>query len=260
VYPSYKTKKEQLRFLKEKLLQQFDIPVRSNGVDMKYYLPKGTKLYHGSLDFYLMFDPSCITCSPNRLTFFGLDITLALWYLYELNLRQHKGYGVIYEFEVVEDIPVHILDEIDEHPFDNKECSRKGVACIHPQYAYHGSTVNFGELSIELTMNLSDEVLRHSIRRSIHPIEDMPITYLVNLGRLEQMAEYGDLTIHNFNPIRPNASRLPASVQKKVKGDLKSSIEGLLRPVDSPPITKGGHRKTQRRRNHGRSKRRHRRA
>lgn len=182
-------------------------------------------------------------------------MTISLWYLYELNLRHDKSFGVIYEFETVEDIPVHVLEEIDEHPFDNKECSRKGVACIHPQYAYHGHTGDFGELSMELTMNLSDEGLRQSIRRSIHPTEGVPITYLVNLQTLQQMADYGDLTVHNFNPIRPNVSRLPPAVQKEIQGDLKSSIQGLLFPLD-PPVVNGGRRKTRRRRNRGRSKRR----
>lgn len=254
VYPPYQTKKEQLKYLKETLLQPFDVPVHVNGIDMTHYLPKGTKLYHGSLDFYLTFDPSCITCAPNRLTFFGIDITISLWYLYELNLKQNMKWGVIYEFEVIEDIPVHVLEKVEEHPFDNKECSQKGVACIHPQFAYHGSTDHFGELSMELTMNLSDEGLRSSIRRSIHPIAGIPITYVVNLRRLEEMAEYGDLTIHNFNPIRPNVSRLSPSIQKEIKGDLKSAMEGLLRPLDvssnrkgqKENEKKGGRRKTRR--------------
>lgn len=238
VYPPYKTQNEQLRYMKKTLLRQYDEPVRINGVGIDYYLPKGTKLYHGSLDFYLTFDPSCMTCASNRLTFFGLDITISLWYLYELNLRQDKQFGVIYEFDVVEDIPVYDLEDIEEqHPFDVKQCSVKGVACIHPQYAYHGQPGDYGELSMELTMNLSDERLRRSIRRSIHPVQEIPITYVVNLKRLEEMAKYGKLTVHNFNPIRPNATKLPPSIQQDIQGDLKSAIEGLLRPLPPPAET-----------------------
>ena len=254
VYPSYKDRKEQFLYIRDILLRKFDFPVHVNGIDMYYYIPKGTKLYHGSLDFYLTFDPTCMTCAPDRLTFFGLDIAISLWYLYEMNLRQDKPYGVIYEFDVVEDIPIHVIQDIYEHPTSDKKCLTKGVACVHPQYAYHGNEGSFGELSMEMTMNLSDDGLRQSIRRSIHPTEGIPITYVVNLRRLEDMAGYGKLTIQNFNPIRPNVSKLAPSVQTRIKGELKSVIEGLLRPENIPSEKderketekKGGRRKTRR--------------
>jgi hypothetical protein len=43
------------------------------------YLPKGTKLYHGSTTYpFLGHSPS-----TTKITFFGLDVVIALWYILE---------------------------------------------------------------------------------------------------------------------------------------------------------------------------------
>lgn len=254
VYPPYKTHEKQVEYIKSALLRRYEEPIILHGIKIEYYLPKGVTLYHGSLDFYLTFDKPCITCEPNHLTFFGLDITISLWYLYELYLNNgsNRKFGIIYEFEVIEDIPVFLIEEIDKHPFGWSECNTKGIACIHPQYAYHGIPVDvFHELSIELTMDLSDDILRKSIRRKIHPIEDVPISYMVDIKELENMVNYGDFTIHQLNPIRPNRSHIDPSLQNKLPEKIPSVLKGIITRYnkEQEEKTKGGGTQKRRRQN-----------
>ena len=49
----------------------------------KQYIPKGTKLYHGDIQ-YPFIPGSKSTSNKNNMTFFGLDIDIAIWYILEL--------------------------------------------------------------------------------------------------------------------------------------------------------------------------------
>ena len=71
-------------------------------------LPAGTKLYHGSLDPHLDF-------SKDRITFFGLDVVISLWYILEMHLWKRKVFqGTLYEFVTTRDIPVKVLTIITD--------------------------------------------------------------------------------------------------------------------------------------------------
>jgi hypothetical protein len=244
------------------LLTKYPEPITlDNGGIIQYYIPIGTKLYHGSLDFELTFDDKCITSKdPNRLTFFGLDIIISLWYLEEVN-RLKFGYkykyGVIYELVVIEDIPVY---RTKDHPLETYQC--KDVACLHEEGAYHGDPYGFSEPSIELTMNLSK--LPNKIRRNTKEIirqntkEEIPITYLVDLAQLKKVVEYGELTVRNFDPILPtNITGLSENAKQKLTqygiNQLQTTPKSVITSILAP---KGGHRKIRRTQKRKRTRRR----
>lgn len=111
------------------------------------YLPKGTKLYHGSTIYpFLGNSPS-----TNQITFFGLDVIIALWYiLEEIYIKndncihtnksvQMNGY--LYEFVIIQDLPItHIIDKLVINPKDKNISCKKNPndVCLHPQIAFHG--------------------------------------------------------------------------------------------------------------------------
>lgn len=105
-----KTGEEQLEYIKEKeFIKLYEEPYTEiEGYTLEYYIPKGTKLYHGSFIYYQNFDKV-------QHTYFGIDIIIALWYLHE-TAPSNINYGYIYEFDVIKDIPVYILNSIDNHP------------------------------------------------------------------------------------------------------------------------------------------------
>ena len=115
------------------------------------YLPVGTKLYHGSLDLDLDF----MNLKKNIITFFGLDVVISIWYILEMtSYNKHLHIGKIYEFNIIKSIPFNLLEELVNHPKENRIC--KENACIHPQLAYHGTTEADPpyDLSIEVSMNM----------------------------------------------------------------------------------------------------------
>jgi hypothetical protein len=248
VYPSKAlSEQEQLQYIKDHILLKYDEPKNIDGQTIIYYIPKGTKLYHSSFIFDQKFN-------MDRITFFGIDIIISLWYLLEELLRpQHsnKRFGLIYEFEVIEDIPVYILEKISNHPYNSYGegviCKSKQFACIHPQYAYHGNTHHFKEMSMEITMNLSNPLFKSSITPAIHPITQKEITYVIDMHVLEKMAEMGDYTFHQFNPIQPPKRKNLTMKQKayfnslnknekkrilKNDDEIKSSIMGMLTHIN----------------------------
>lgn len=167
------TGEKQLDYIKKNgFIKKYEEPYVIDGHTLEYYIPVGTKLYHSSFEYYQKFDKDCFT-------YFGIDIIIALWYLFELS--GHNNYGYIYEFNVIKDIPVYIMKKITDHPKETSKndgtiCQKKEIACIHPQYAYHGYPLdvneNDKEISTELTMNLKHYQIGEYIKRAIHPITD----------------------------------------------------------------------------------------
>ncbi len=117
------------------------------------FIPVGTILYHGSLDSELNFN----SLKKDRITFFGLDFIISIWYTLEMkrNYRYLKE-GTLYEFKVVEPIPIHIIHDLYDHPREVSICNKEKLACIHPQIAFHGSTESLPpyDLCIEVGMNM----------------------------------------------------------------------------------------------------------
>lgn len=135
---------------------QWDEPITRNNnyIKEKYadgYLPIGTKLYHGSLE---QLDFKAL--KRDRITFFGLDVVISLWYILELSGKYVTTIGKLYEFKVIKPIPLMLLEPLYDHPKGDPYCRRTQIACIHPQLAFHGSvdTSPPYDLSIELTMNM----------------------------------------------------------------------------------------------------------
>ena len=129
--------------------------ISTHVVDSSGSIPIGTKLYHGSLDHDLTF-------SKDRITFFGIDVVISLWYILELNTKSWGGYkiGKLYEFVVSRPIPVTIINKLKDNPSENRICLQKTTACIHPQVSIHDASSSVfdsspKDLCIELTLNMN---------------------------------------------------------------------------------------------------------
>lgn len=119
-------------------------------------IPVGTILYHGSNEHNLNFNE----LKKDRITFFGLDFVISIWYILELQRRymftKYK-HGMLYEFKVIEPIPIHLIHSLFDHPNYVSICNKEKIACVHPQIGFHGSSINTYppfELGIEVTMNM----------------------------------------------------------------------------------------------------------
>jgi hypothetical protein len=133
--------------------------------DGQYYLPKNTKLYHGSILYpFLNNDPN-----PHHITFFGLDIVIALWYILEEIYNKNdycknsdvKINGYIYEFELVKELPItHIIKKLIINPKDKKvPCKKnKTAVCLHPQIAFHGSSMDTRYRKVVPIFDLCNEI------------------------------------------------------------------------------------------------------
>lgn len=134
------------------------------------FLPKGTLLYHGSLK-YPFFGSQSMN-NPNKITYFGLDATISIWYVLELieilphklydrskmDMDRYNRYGYLYLFELTEDLPVHkILKYLSQNPKEQWKCLRRNQVCLHPQVNFRGlDKPDLYELSSEVTFYYSD--------------------------------------------------------------------------------------------------------
>ena len=144
--------------LVQKMKKHYDkILIKIGG---KLYLPRGTKLYHGSTEYPFLGN------NPNikRITFFGLDIDISIWYILELVRLEHfkkrdnfSQYGFLYLFTLTEDLEIHKLIElINTNPKDTRKCGKVGNVCLHPQVVFRGTTddsPNIYKLSSEVTLH-----------------------------------------------------------------------------------------------------------
>ena len=126
----------------------------------KLYLPKGTKLYHGSTEYPFLGDAP----DKNKITYFGLDIDISIWYILELVRLEHfkkkqdfSRFGFLYLFTLTEDIEIDkLIDIIYTNPKDTRECNKTGSVCLHPQVVLRGTTddsPNIYKLSSEVTLH-----------------------------------------------------------------------------------------------------------
>jgi hypothetical protein len=108
---------------------------------------------------------------------------------------------------------------------DGLICQNKEIACIHPQYAYHGDPLHVNEkdkeMSTEFTMNLKKYPIGEYIKRTTHPITEKEIIYLVSINNLREIAKK-KLQFSNYNSI--------------------PSIVGMVIPDKNPNSKKGGYR------------------
>ena len=177
-------------------------------------IPVGTKLYHGSLN-------NDVTFNPNKITFFGIDVLISLWYILEMRMntikrleehheyvRKHtqkqyirknkysrkkininKIYGTLYEFITTKPIRVtNKIIELSNHPKNNKKCQNDDV-CIHPQIIYHGDPDSPPyDLGIEVTLNVSTykDSIKLNKKYSVNPV-------ILYINRFKEFSE--------FNPI-----------------------------------------------------------
>ena len=129
-------------------------------VDGHKYLPKGTMLYHGSLEY-----PFLSGSYKNKMTFFGLDTTISLWYILELMQdsasifkKQYPRFGYLYASRLKKDLPVtKIIKTIYKNPKESFHCRMyKESVCIGPQVSirgrFHTEMPDLYNISIELTL------------------------------------------------------------------------------------------------------------
>ena len=122
----------------------------------KLYLPKGTILYHGSLDFPLILDTN--KYKKNNLTFFGLDSFISIWYILELMLSKNinQNFGYLYSFTLKKDLEIILNKEYYEliNKNINPECLDK--PCLHPHVIFRGTMTKSPKIyniSSELILN-----------------------------------------------------------------------------------------------------------
>ena len=248
------TGKDQLDYIKENgFIQPYTIvpyPV-IDGHTLEYYIPVGKKLYHSSFKYYQNFD------NKDLFTYFGIDIIIALWYLLEESPKyKDKINGYIYEFNVKKDIPVYILKNIKDHPKETSICQNEKIACIHPQYAYHGDPmrVNDKEMSTELTMNLKNYPIGKYIERARHPITKEEIIYYASINELDKIAgaHVPYSSEHNSeDPISKKNSEDRRFSKNELEqlpfsNSIRRSIKGIVMPDKNPNNKnnkKGGYRR-----------------
>ena len=123
--------------LRDKILVHMEDQLIYNPLNKQKYLPKGTMLYHGSLEYPFLSDSY-----KNKMTFFGLDTTISLWYILELMQdsesifkKQYPRFGYLYAFRLKKDLPVtKIIKTIYKNPKDSWHCRmNKESVCIGPQ-------------------------------------------------------------------------------------------------------------------------------
>tara|TARA_Y100000389_G_scaffold201820_1_gene245450 strand:+ start:1656 stop:2507 length:852 start_codon:yes stop_codon:yes gene_type:complete len=152
---------EEWKPLVRKMMRHYEKVIIKRG--NKMYLPKGTKLYHGSLE-YPFLPASKSKANTGRMTFFGLDIDISLWYILELiEMEKYKKtigfnrFGFLYLFVVTQDIEIHkLIDLINDNPKEIRSCKKLGNVCLHPQVAFRGEVFNspsIYKLSSELTLH-----------------------------------------------------------------------------------------------------------
>jgi hypothetical protein len=133
------------------------------GLNDDKYLPRGTKLYHGTLENNLKFTDDI------DITYFGLDFVISTWYTLEQSLdigEQTGNYtqtGILYEFELTDKLRIdRFIKDIDTHPSTITKCI-EGYTCLHVQFAYHDNKFNPPfNICYELTLNTKE--LRDKIR------------------------------------------------------------------------------------------------
>lgn len=112
----------------------------------EYYLKKGTVLYHGSTEY-----PFLSEHDESRMTFFGLDVIISLWYILESSYlkmdvacltkmkKKVQYYGYLYEFRLKDDLKITtIIDKLIQNPKNSAVCKKTKSVCLHPQVSFHG--------------------------------------------------------------------------------------------------------------------------
>jgi hypothetical protein len=175
-------------------------------LDRNECLPLGTKLYHGSIRSDLDF-------KKDTVTFFSLDVVMALWRTleYQAYLDGPRYFGVLYEFEVVKPLPVFaVLSNMFDAIEDSPKCKDDHV-CIHPQVTFHDFVKEPPyDMGIEVSMNL--KYYRDYIK--------LQKQYLVDTNLLLKHAESGD-SFDEFNP--------SSAIFKKKPNYLVQNRGGLLK-------------------------------
>ena len=175
------------------------------------HIPIDTKLYHGSLDHHLDFN----RLTRDEITFFGIDVVISLWYIFEMQLHSHFKLGKLYECVVIKPIPVKIITDLFDNPKENESCISEPIGCIHPQISFHGDG-NSGppcDLSIELSMNM--KYFKDYIKVVKTYVVDPSILY-----------ENIDKSFSEFNPIQSiiSESTLGKRISRKRKRHSKKAF------------------------------------
>lgn len=135
------------------------------------FLPAGTRLYHGSTRSPFLGGKR--GTNTDKITFFGLDAVIAIWFILEEILMTNdpcRGSahinGILYEFELKNDIKItEIIPLLITNPSDRSiPCVRiPSAVCLHPQISFHGVSLPTRKRDIVPLFDLCSEVtLRYS--------------------------------------------------------------------------------------------------
>jgi hypothetical protein len=183
------------------MLNHYNIILKKKGD--QYYLPKNTILYHGSTN-YPFFDKTFLS---NKITFFGLDIVIALWYILEeiynkndhcVNNQNVKINGYLYEFQLTKDLPItHIIKKLIINPKDRTEPCKKimNAVCLHPQISFHGTSFTNHYRDIVPMFDLCNEItLRYTVYKDY--------MHLKNVYFVDPFILHKNATKIHFDPVK----------------------------------------------------------
>lgn len=150
------------------MLRHYDRTLKKSP-DGNFVMPAGTRLFHGSTEHPFLGDKP----RPDKITFFGLDAVIALWYILEDALMSNEPCrmnarinGFLYEFVLTRDIEItHLIPQVVINPTDRQTpCARrKDAVCLHPQISFHGVSFASRRRDIVPIFDLCSEVtLRYS--------------------------------------------------------------------------------------------------
>ena len=172
-------------------------------------IPKGTILYHGSLNPNLIED-----LKDNKSLFFGLEPSIAIWYTLELyELADKEGDLFLYIFQLEDDLTYDYIKKFKNHPSRLKKCINN--PCLHPQFVYHGDPLSDEyiipsyNISIELTIPKIKTKIRSNVVKILHTLsidknDLMSLRYRRNEESLNYIFQYSIPSYLNEKIMRLN--------------------------------------------------------
>jgi hypothetical protein len=150
IFPAIAGSAKEVDMIAEELIELEKKYNRIKSNASKEFLPKGTILYHGSLNNNVNF-------YNHGITYFGLDPEISLWYILELITDKQWFFnknkiGYMYVVELKKDLYIDkIILDIHDNP---RSCV--GKVCAHPQAAIIMGNESYNKLYTEITIDFSE--------------------------------------------------------------------------------------------------------
>ena len=166
-------------------------------------IPARYRIYHASFDERLFTGDLIQKDQP---LFFGLEASIALWYLQEMRLKEgipDEKLMYLYSFLVPVELEYLYINRIRNHP--TEVWKAKNNIALHPQLCFHLQEETY-HLSYELTIPIP--ILRRLLRHSRVDTMVVDSDFVENLDSLDQF--YHDIRVDNplESELRSYLSRL----------------------------------------------------